>query len=101
MNSDSNKLNTQGINRRHLLTAGAAGLAAAGLGAGKAQAKTVIPDPENTAVKSSRGTSGSEKFPFWSVSVDLPPTVTVTSLTGAKDSWAAEPPKSALAWSPT
>ena len=55
MNSNSDKKNTQGINRRNLLTAGAAGLAAAGLGAGKAQAKTVIPDPEKLWTNSNTG----------------------------------------------
>ena len=55
MNSDSNKPNTQGINRRNLLTAGAAGLAAAGLGAGTAQAKTVIPDQEKLWTNSNTG----------------------------------------------
>ena len=57
MTSDSNKPNTQGINRRNLLTAGAAGLAAAGLGVGTAQADTptVIPDPEKLWTNSNTG----------------------------------------------
>ncbi len=55
MISDLNKPNTQGINRRNLLTAGAAGLAAAGLGVGTAQAETVIPDPEKLWTNSNTG----------------------------------------------
>ena len=46
MTSDPNKQTAPGIDRRKLLTAGAAGVAAAGLGAVRTQAETVIPDPE-------------------------------------------------------
>jgi NAD(P)-dependent dehydrogenase (short-subunit alcohol dehydrogenase family) len=43
MNSDSNKQNAQGINRRHLLMAGAAGIAAAGVGMNTALAEPKAP----------------------------------------------------------
>jgi 3-oxoacyl-[acyl-carrier protein] reductase len=43
MNADTNEQDTQGFSRRNLLTAGAAGLAAVGLGANTASATTPIP----------------------------------------------------------
>jgi NAD(P)-dependent dehydrogenase (short-subunit alcohol dehydrogenase family) len=55
VNSNSDKKNAQVINRRNLLTAGAAGLAAAGLGAGRARAQTVIPTPEKLWTNSNTG----------------------------------------------
>jgi NAD(P)-dependent dehydrogenase (short-subunit alcohol dehydrogenase family) len=55
MQSNSDKQNEQAINRRQLLSAGAAGLAAAGLGVGTTQADTVIPDPEKLWTNSNTG----------------------------------------------
>ena len=55
MNPNSDKKNKQGINRRDLLTAGAAGIAAAGLNAGTAQAQTVIPDQAKVWTNSNTG----------------------------------------------
>jgi len=46
MSSNKNEREAKDINRRQLLMAGAAGVAAAGLSMNTASAKTVIPDPE-------------------------------------------------------
>ena len=55
MNSKSDNKETQGINRRDFLTVGAAALTAATLGAGTAQAQTVIPDQEKLWTNSKTG----------------------------------------------
>jgi 3-oxoacyl-[acyl-carrier protein] reductase len=58
MSTDSTEQNPKGIDRRGILKAGAigaAGLAVAGLGAGTAQAKTMIPDQEKLWTNSNTG----------------------------------------------
>ena len=58
MTFEAKKENPTAITRRQLLSAGtigAAGLAAAGLGVGTAQADTVIPDPEKLWTNSNTG----------------------------------------------
>ena len=58
MNSDTNEYDTEGYNRRKFLkagAAGAAGLAAAGMGVNTAQAKSIIPDQEKVWTNSTTG----------------------------------------------
>ena len=58
MSKDNSDLNSKGIERRDLLKAGAigaAGLAVAGLSAGTAQAKNIVPDQENLWTNSNTG----------------------------------------------
>jgi 3-oxoacyl-[acyl-carrier protein] reductase len=55
MTSDTHDRSDGGLDRRDLLMAGAGGLAAAGLGASPAAAKTVIPDEEKLWTNSNTG----------------------------------------------
>ncbi len=55
MTSDTHDRSDGGLDRRDLLVAGAGGLAAAGLGASPAAAKTVIPDEEKLWTNSNTG----------------------------------------------